>query len=361
MERRVKKMLQYVEVSEKVAGGGVVFASSASGSGSGSSSGKGLLPPSDSGTPSNSGSGGGSDLIPGEPIYVRYINGIMGGLPMVKRGNEYYFLDGDKLGGLVGAIEPGGVVQVGTVPVVSSGGSNGGSGTNTSGRENQEINSIGTSSPRDSSGRDSGITGGSSDSGGSNQWRPFPNTGFERPVQYAFPDEIVPEQKPTDSPVFRVTSSWGTRWGGFHPGLDIGTSEGTAIEPIAGGVVEEIITDPESSTGLMVTVRHTAPNGGVYYSRYLHLSKINVKAGDVVTHNSVIGESGNTGVSTGPHLHYDIYAYCNSLGALYLNSLLPQNPYSLSYNTHIIDRDRDGKLGSAGDWIFFNPREIVDR
>ncbi len=310
MERRVKKMLQYVEVSEKVAGGGVVFASSASGSGSGSSSGKGLLPPSDSG------SGGGSDLIPGEPIYVRYINGIMGGLPMVKRGNEYYFLDGDKLGGLVGAIEPGGVVQVGTVPVVPSGGSNG------------DTTGSGVTSGGNSTSSSSSVSGSSSGSGvsGRNNEPPMPDDDLMSPFQSYDPYRA----RWVDNGVTQ-TSDFGMRDGEWHYGDDYRAPEGTPLYAQAGGEVVGVGWD--NLGGYFLRVEYTievSPGRRITFQvGYMHLrEQPNYRAGDRLIQSQLLGYSGNTGSSRGAHLHMELRVSRNdTLAIQYFDSLvaLPQD------------------------------------
>ncbi len=48
-------------------------------------------------------------------------------------------------------------------------------------------------------------------------------------------------------------------------------------------------------------------HGNGYYTAFAHLSSINVSLGDIVTTGQQIAVSGNTGISTGPHLHYEVY------------------------------------------------------
>lgn len=88
----------------------------------------------------------------------------------------------------------------------------------------------------------------------------------------------------------------------FHPALDFAAQIGTATYPIMDGVVEKAERD-RWSYGNHVIVNH----GGGIHSLYAHLSKINVKEGQKVTKNEVLGLVGSTGWSTGPHLHLQIW------------------------------------------------------
>ncbi len=87
----------------------------------------------------------------------------------------------------------------------------------------------------------------------------------------------------------------------LHAGLDFRAPIGTPINPIMGGVVKETEMG-RFGYGNKIVISH---DGG-YESLYAHLSKINVTAGEHVTTDTVIGETGNTGRSTGPHLHLEI-------------------------------------------------------
>lgn len=102
----------------------------------------------------------------------------------------------------------------------------------------------------------------------------------------------------------RITSRFGYRLlynkGNNHEGLDIGTPTGTPVYAIANGVVVDAYE--VGTTGLAVYIRHNV-NGRHYTSIYMHLSRYNVRLGDVVTKDSIIGYSGCTGGCTGPHLH----------------------------------------------------------
>jgi len=86
----------------------------------------------------------------------------------------------------------------------------------------------------------------------------------------------------------------------FHTGVDIVAGIGTKVVAAAGGVVSYSGTMPEY--GNVVDVDHD--NG--LTSRYAHLSKRLVKAGDVVMKGQLIALVGNTGRTTGPHLHFEV-------------------------------------------------------
>ena len=86
----------------------------------------------------------------------------------------------------------------------------------------------------------------------------------------------------------------------FHEGMDFMAEIGTPAHAAAGGVV--VFSDFHPQYGNMLEIDH----GNGLLTRYAHLSKRNVKTGDVVLSGSQIGQVGNTGRSTGPHLHFEV-------------------------------------------------------
>jgi len=86
----------------------------------------------------------------------------------------------------------------------------------------------------------------------------------------------------------------------FHSGIDIRAQHGTPIRAPAGGVVT--IAGTYQEYGITVILDH----GQDIKSVYGHLSKTSVKPGERVERGTVVGWSGNTGRSTGAHLHYEI-------------------------------------------------------
>lgn len=87
----------------------------------------------------------------------------------------------------------------------------------------------------------------------------------------------------------------------FHKGLDIGVAYGSDVRSAASGKV--IFAGVKGGYGNCVIISH----GNGLDTLYGHLSTIMVKANDVVKVNDVIAKSGNSGRSTGPHLHYEVH------------------------------------------------------
>lgn len=85
-----------------------------------------------------------------------------------------------------------------------------------------------------------------------------------------------------------------------HNGTDFGVKIGTPVIAPADGIVDK--TGYSRSSGYYVVLRHR----GAYSTVYMHLSKILVKQGQRVKMGGRIAKSGNTGLSTGPHLHYEL-------------------------------------------------------
>ena len=104
----------------------------------------------------------------------------------------------------------------------------------------------------------------------------------------------------------RLVSGYGRRLDPFtkepavHYGIDFGSWYDTDIYP--GGKGRVTYTGYKSSYGRIVEVSH----GCGFQTRYAHLSSISVKIGDEVDFDSILGKVGNTGRSTGPHLHYEV-------------------------------------------------------
>lgn len=96
-----------------------------------------------------------------------------------------------------------------------------------------------------------------------------------------------------------ITSNFGKRDGGYHYGIDIKLRTGSAVTAAFEGMVR--IAKYSSSYGNVVVIRH---NNGIE-TLYAHLSKRKVKPGDFVQAGEVIGLGGNTGRSSGSHLHFE--------------------------------------------------------
>ena len=83
--------------------------------------------------------------------------------------------------------------------------------------------------------------------------------------------------------------------------------EGTPIQAIGDGVVLDV-GNPKGSFGVYAVIQHEV-NGQRFTSLYAHMlqGSLALQVGDVVTKGSLVGQVGNTGQSTGPHLHFSIY------------------------------------------------------
>jgi murein DD-endopeptidase MepM/ murein hydrolase activator NlpD len=139
---------------------------------------------------------------------------------------------------------------------------------------------------------------------------------------------------PFDKPVPRISSPYGWRWHPIekikkhHNGLDYAAAVGTPVFAIANGRV--IFAGPSSiklpsgepgGGGFIIKIRHKV-EGKWITSAYMHLKKgsLQVKKNDRVLEGQQIAESGNTGASTGPHLHFEIQR-----GKTYVWSLTGKN------------------------------------
>jgi murein DD-endopeptidase MepM/ murein hydrolase activator NlpD len=92
----------------------------------------------------------------------------------------------------------------------------------------------------------------------------------------------------------------GKMWSkGYHTGVDFAVPQGTEVIAVADGKIENANWGKSYGTQAVQKVA----GGWVIYA---HLSKLDVKAGDVVKAGQKIGSSGNTGNSSGPHLHFEM-------------------------------------------------------
>jgi murein DD-endopeptidase MepM/ murein hydrolase activator NlpD len=86
----------------------------------------------------------------------------------------------------------------------------------------------------------------------------------------------------------------------MHNGIDIVNQFGSPVKATGKGKV--VFAGAKGGYGLTVEIDH----GFGYQTVYAHLSKINVREGQIVNRNQMIGKSGNSGLSSGPHLHYEV-------------------------------------------------------
>lgn len=130
----------------------------------------------------------------------------------------------------------------------------------------------------------------------------IPNIQFHQ-----IPDQIIISLKGKDkSSTFHFpcnkgikTSNYGWRWGKPHTGIDIALNIGEPVYASFDGVVR--VAKVNGGYGKMILIRHH----NNLETLYGHLSEIKVKSGQVVKAGDIIGLSGNTGHSTGPHLHFE--------------------------------------------------------
>lgn len=121
------------------------------------------------------------------------------------------------------------------------------------------------------------------------------------------------QQIPSLSPLIgdlQVTSSFGMKNHPapdnkkiMHKGIDLRAATGTEVRSTADGVIVHAGENPDKKGyGIYIMIQH----GEEYHTLYAHLSKVVVKAGDEIKRGELIGNSGNTGFSKGPHLHYEV-------------------------------------------------------
>ena len=138
---------------------------------------------------------------------------------------------------------------------------------------------------------------------------------FEWPISYSYN---------------RITSIFGNRTAPTagastnHGAIDIGVSYVPVYAPANGKV---ILAQWVSGYGNYIMIDH----GGGYYTAFGHLSRFTVSVGTVVSTGQQIAVSGNTGISTGPHLHYEVYIGGRSKGYR-VDPLLHTNHPSLIYS-----------------------------
>ena len=135
---------------------------------------------------------------------------------------------------------------------------------------------------------------------------------------------FVPSIYPVDAKKVTKTSGYGERIHplykkkDFHYGVDLAISEGEVIKATANGIVIETKNDKEKGMGNYVIIKHN----DIYSTFYSHLKSISVKSGDKVERGQVIGYVGSTGISVGPHLHYEVRKNGNAVNP---EEYLPKN------------------------------------
>ena len=122
-----------------------------------------------------------------------------------------------------------------------------------------------------------------------------------------------------------LTAGWTYNDGSAHNAIDLRAAVGTPVYAAEGGTVDQVQAwDGRTKSGMqsygnMVRIRHAAYKGGSLRTRYAHLSKILVSAGQEVKAGDLIGYSGETGNCAGAHLHFEVIyngVRCNPLNWL---------------------------------------------
>jgi murein DD-endopeptidase MepM/ murein hydrolase activator NlpD len=121
------------------------------------------------------------------------------------------------------------------------------------------------------------------------------NTGTIVPLPIFVQECDTPCAYPVSAPIVRGMH------GDYHVGVDLAVPEGTPVFATAKGVVERVGRDRR--LGLYVRIRHERG----YETVYAHLDSVVVKEGDSVRTADMLGFAGRTGLTTGPHVHYEVY------------------------------------------------------
>lgn len=135
----------------------------------------------------------------------------------------------------------------------------------------------------------------------------FKNENLGNMLEQLEQKSSVPNLWPTDSG--ELTSRYGYRSDPFgygtvyHDGIDISGSYGDPVYAAAAGDVEEACWN--GGYGRYIKISH----GNGYETAYAHLSSIDVHVGRQVKKGEIIGYLGNSGYSTGPHLHFEVLVY----------------------------------------------------
>lgn len=155
-------------------------------------------------------------------------------------------------------------------------------------------------------------------------------------LKTAYDHQEMLQYMPAIQPIYnkdlkRTASGWGYRIHPiykikkFHYGLDFTAKSGTPIYSTAKGTIQYVIKHTDKAShgyGNLIIVDH----GYGYRTLYAHLSKFNVEVGQDVERGEVIGFVGTTGLSTGPHLHYEVIKNGRKVNPIHylFNSLTPE-------------------------------------
>lgn len=110
-----------------------------------------------------------------------------------------------------------------------------------------------------------------------------------------------------------ITAGWYYSDGKPHRAIDLRAAVGTPVYAAEGGTVDWVqawdghSTRGDQSYGNLVRIRHADYKGGILRTLYAHLDSYRVTNGQTVKEGELIGYSGNTGNTTGPHLHFEVW------------------------------------------------------
>lgn len=127
--------------------------------------------------------------------------------------------------------------------------------------------------------------------------------------------EVVPPAiQPVEAGEAVITDSFGMRehpvFGGWrmHNGTDYAPGEGTPVRVAATGIVTGVVPFDAGGLGVHVTVEHPELGATTVYA-HLGIGTVTVEPGQQVERGQSIGAVGNTGTSTGPHLHFEVHQH----------------------------------------------------
>lgn len=131
-------------------------------------------------------------------------------------------------------------------------------------------------------------------------------TGITRHTNFFINDPSAPIQWPFAVGV-PISDGYGPRWGSYHYGLDFTPGDGAEIQAVAAGTVR-VASEDGAAFGVHVIIDHEI-DGEVFSTHYAHLQygSLAVKAGDTVEVGQLLGLTGNTGLSYGAHLHFEVF------------------------------------------------------
>lgn len=174
---------------------------------------------------------------------------------------------------------------------------------------------------------------------------------------------------PVKATKMAVTSGQG--FGGSHKAIDIPATYGKTIRATRDGTVYSVQKSTAMQLGNYVVIKHKkSSNGYTYYSHYAHLSSISVKKGQTVKMGDKIGIMGETGLSDGVHLHFQITRNTSKhYGRTYPNVSINNSPvvntnignikYTLNITNTYTLKYSDGLSSTKNDSILIPPTTMT--